>query len=482
MSNTGSGRYGQGGLEQIGVKKKPGTYSFQPNDVYPKGTTGVYASGGQPVSQPAGVKVAGEKKVTKDGRVYTYRNGVLVGVTRGPQDVERANIQAGINQARTDANVQNPPIGNVDISTGGTSVPKSVQTSTDVLAALLKGGNYGAEYDPVIGAIQSDLDAKRAALTAGQYGLEYDPLIESLQGQLTANQQALDTGSYLNPITALQGQLNTLYGQAQGNIGAANTALMNYLAANMANPYANVQAQGAVSAPQFADLLGEQGVSTAPLQAEAALQSQIAGDTGAQFKNLLGVLGSLQGAGAQSRGVEAQMADTFAKQMLEANKGAYGQQLLGMGEDLRQGLQEQIRQGTLDIGGLKGQKGAAKTGLESQISELGAGLAEIFSKRAGAKSDVQDKLIDLVGKGGTLSEGDIKDIFGAEKPKTTGTKTAAKGPTKAEKAAARKDVVAGAKDNYDTFKDAVKALHPNFTGSLADARKKFPKLAAAFKK
>lgn len=413
----GGGRIG-GGLS--GIKKKPADWTFQPNDVYPKGTTGVFTTGGKPMTQmdamKAGITVAGEQKVNKGGRVYTYRNGVLVGVTEGKQDVDRRNIQAGINQARADDAAQQPDLSGADLSTGG-GVPRGVQSATDALLARLTGG---------------------------QYGQQYNPAIEALKSQLGLDQTALTSGSYLNPITALQGQLGTLYDQSKGNIGLANTALVNYLAANMANPYANVQAQQAVTAPQFAELLGIQGVSAEPLQAEAALQSQAAGDAAAQFQNLLGVMGSLQGAGLSSRQAEAAMADTFAKQMLEANKAGYGQQLLGMGEGLRQDLADQIRKGAVDVATLEGQK-------------------------ATSKESLQDKLIELLTKGGTAGTEQLKKAFGGEGDVTG-------------KASSRAAAVKDAPKNYDSFKEAVKAMHPNFKGSTADAKKKFPKLAAAFKK
>lgn len=413
----GGGRIG-GGLS--GIKKKPADWTYQPNDVVPKGTTGVFTTGGKPMTQmdamKSGMTVAGEQKVTKDGRVYTYRNGVLVGVSRGPKDVERTNIQAGINQARADDAAQQPDLSGADLSTGG-GVPKGVQSATDALLARLTGG---------------------------QYGQQYNPAIEALKSQLGLDQAALTSGSYLNPITALQGQLGTLYDQSKGNIGLANTALVNYLAANMANPYANVQAQQAVTAPQFAELLGLQGVSAEPLQAEAALQSQAAGDAAAQFQNLLGVMGSLQGAGLSSRQAEAAMADTFAKQMLEANKAGYGQQLLGMGEGLRQDLADQIRKGAVDVATLEGQK-------------------------ATSKESLQDQLIELLAKGGTAGTEQLKKAFGGEGDVTG-------------KASSRAAAVKDAPKNYDSFKEAVKAMHPNFKGSTADAKKKFPKLAAAFKK
>lgn len=417
----GGGRIG-GGLQAAGVKKKPADWVYQPNDVLPKGTTGVFTTGGQPMTQldarKAGMTVAGEQKVTKDGRVYTYRNGVLVGVSEGKQDVNRRNIQAGINQARADDAAQQPDLTGANLNTGGGVAP----------------------------GVQSATNALLAQLTGGQYGQQYDPALETLKSQLGLNQTALSSGSYLNPITALQGQLGTLYDQSKTNIGSANTALMDYLAANMTNPYANVQAQQAVTAPQFADLLGLQGVSADPLQAEAAIQSQAAGDAAAQFQNLLGVMGGLQAAGLSSRQAEAQMADTFAKQALEANKAAYGQQLLGMGEQLRQGLESQIRQGALDIAGLEGQK-------------------------AGAKETLQSQLIDLLTKGGTATTDQLKKALGGNV--TDGASS---------KASTRAQNVKNAPKNYGSFKEAIKAMHPNFKGSTADAKKKFPKLAAAFKK
>ena len=391
------------------------TYSFAPNDTVPKSSTGVFTSGNQPLSQVdasnAGVNLAGEQTVVKGGRTYTYRNGKLVNVSQGSGDVIRRNESAAANQAAADFAAQNPDYSGANLGTGGSGVAPGVQSATDAIARLLGSGAYGQQYDPSISA---------------------------LQNMLTENQTALQSGSYLTPINALQDQLTKLYGQSQGNIGAANTALMNYLAANMANPYASLQAQQAVTAPQFSDLLAQQGVSAAPLQAEADIQRQAANDAAAQFQNMAGVLGALQGAGLSSRQAEAQMADTFAKQALEANKAGYGQQLLGMGEDLRQSLQDKIRQGVADVASVQGKKSEDKTTLQGQ-------------------------LVDLLAKGGKLPAGTLKDVFGFDVTDTS------KGDG---------SVKSG---EFKTFKDALKAKHPNFKGSVADAKKKFPKLAAKFK-
>jgi hypothetical protein len=256
----------------------------------------------------------------------------------------------------------------------------------------------------------------------------------------------------------MQGQLSNLYGQAQGNIGAANTALMNYLAQNMTNPFANVQAQTGVADPALAGLLEQQGVSGEPLQAEVAAAREAAQVGGGQFQNLLNVMSGLQTAGLQSRQSEQGLANLFAQQALEANKAGYGQQLLGKGEELRQGLEQQIRDDSALLAGLQGKKGSSKETLQGQ-------------------------LIELLGKGGKVDKGTLTSIFGTADQKDASTKTEetsqVTGKTKG-KAATRAQAVKQAPKNYGTFNKAVKAMHPNFKGSIAEAKKKFPKLAASF--
>jgi hypothetical protein len=385
--------------------------------------TGVYTTGGMPAGaqnvtrgsvRGAGTPVIADKKVTKGGRDYTYRQGKLIGVSTTPQEIESRNVVAATNQAGKDFAAQVEDTSGANLSTGG-GVKPGVQNATDALIAALRGGGYGQEYDPSIGA---------------------------LQGLLGANRASLESGAYMAPVTALQGQLGTIYDQAKGNIGAANTALMSYLAQNMTNPFANVQAQNAVADPALAGLLEQQGVSGEPLQAEVAAAREAAQVGGGQFQNLLNVMSGLQTAGLQSRQSEQGLANLFAQQALEANKAGYGQQLLGRGEELRQGLEDKIREDASLLAGLQGKKGGAKETLQSQ-------------------------LIDLLAEGGKVDKGTLKDIFGSDVTDGSKDKTAS---------------VKKSASQYDTFGQAVKAMHPNFKGSLAQAKKKFPKLAASFKK
>jgi|LakMenEpi03Aug12_release.lakeMendotaPanAssembly.Ray.scaffolds.fasta_scaffold34067_3 hypothetical protein len=405
-----------------------------------KNSTGVYTTGGMPAGaqnvlrgsvRGAGTPVISDKKVTKDGRTYTYRGGQLMGVSTTPQEIESRNVFAGTNQAAQDFADQTPDYTGANLSTGGSGVAPGVQSATDALIAALRGGSYGQEYDPSIGA---------------------------LEGLLGTNRASLQSGAYMAPVTAMQGQLSNLYGQAQGNIGAANTALMNYLAQNMTNPFANVQAQTGVADPALAGLLEQQGVSGEPLQAEVAAAREAAQVGGGQFQNLLNVMSGLQTAGLQSRQSEQGLANLFAQQALEANKAGYGQQLLGKGEELRQGLEQQIRDDSALLAGLQGKKGSSKETLQGQ-------------------------LIELLGKGGKVDKGTLTSIFGTADQKDASTKTEetsqVTGKTKG-KAATRAQAVKQAPKNYGTFNKAVKAMHPNFKGSIAEAKKKFPKLAASF--
>ena len=398
--------------------------------------TGVYTTGGKPAgaqnvtrdsvrgagtpSTGTGAPSVGEKKVIKDGREYTYLNGRLVGVSQGRTTQAARRDAAQKNQAARDVEAWKQeqanayPTGTADGS-GGDGTSRAVQAATDALLASIRGGGYGQQYQPGIEALQGLLDADRASL---------------------------QSGAYMAPVTALQGQLGTIYDQSKGNIGTANTALMDWLSKNMTNPFANVQAQTGVVDPALAGLLEQQGVSAEPLQAEVAAAREAAQVGGGQFQNLLDVMSGLQAAGLQSRQSEQGLANLFAQQALEANRAGYGQQLLGRGEELRQGLEDRIRGSITDIAGLQGQK-------------------------ASAKETLQGQLIDLIAKGGNVSKDVMKQVFGSDV-----TDSAKDKASSVKKQASQ----------YDTFKQAVKAMHPNFKGSTAQAKKKFPKLAAAFKK
>lgn len=241
--------------------------------------TGIYTTSG---------KMNNDKTVSKGGRGYTYRNGRLVGVTRGAEDVDRANQQAAINQARIEDAAQQGDFSNSDLSTGAGGGKTGVQSATNAVLALLRSGGFN------------------------------------------------------QPYKGMQAQLGTIYGQAGANISDANKALMDYLAANVTNPYVGVSPQAAVVQPQFQQLLQEQGVSGVPLQQELASQQGTAGESAAQFRNLLDVMSGVQRAGMESQRSEAQLADLFARQLLEANRAAAEQQLLGLGQERKTGLQDKL--------------------------------------------------------------------------------------------------------------------------------------------
>ena len=309
---------------------------------------GVVTSGGKPVIQ----KDYGETKRTVNGKTYTYRNGVLMGVSEPGQGDARSDYTA-TTQAAADAKTEAERLqGLMDLynNMGNGKVDNTAAYAQNALNYLRNNPNTGAEYNPLINNQQG--------------------LLDSLQNQISS-------GSYKDPYNALRKNLTTTYDNANTNIGAANTGL---LAALQNSPYSgtkDIQLSDSIGNAGLLDYLQGQGVTTQPLQNQIAANQSDATASKNQFNNMISMLSKAEEANRASRIAEANFGNTFANQGLEANKAAYETQI---------GSQEQARQQQL----------------MDQLPQLQATLAELIGKQTASKQGNKDTMVELLTKGAKM--------------------------------------------------------------------------------
>lgn len=310
---------------------------------------GVTTSGGKPVIQ----KDYGETKKTVNGKTYTYRNGVLVGVSQPGQGDARSDY-AATTQATSDA-----------------------QTEAERLKGLMElYGNMGGggKVDNTAAYAQNALNYLR---NNPNTGAEYNPLIENQQGMVDSIQNQLTSGSYKDPYDALRKNLTTTYDNANINIGNANTGLLAALNASPRSGMKNISLSDNIGDAGLLSFLQGQGVTTQPLQNQIAANQSDATASKNQFGNMISVLAAAEEANRASRIAEANFGNTFANQGLQANKAAYETQI---------GAQEQSRQQELT----------------DQLPALQSALAELMGKRTASRQGNKDTMVELLTKGAKM--------------------------------------------------------------------------------
>ena len=322
-----------------------------------KGTVprGVTTSGAKPVIQ----KDYGETKKTVNGKTYTYRNGVLVGVSQPGQGDARSDY-AAVTQATGDA-----------------------QTEAERLKGLMElYGNMGGsgKVDNTAAYAQNALNYLRRNPNTGA---EYDPLITNQQGMIDSIQSQLDDGTYKDPYNKLRGNLKTIYDDATTNIGAANTGLLAALNASPRSGIKNISLSDNIGDAGLLSFLQGQGVTTQPLQNQIAANQSDATASKNQFGNMISILAAAEEAGRASRIAEANFGNTFANQGLQANKAAYETQI---------GAQEQSRQQQLT----------------DQLPALQSALSELLGKQTASRQGNKDTMVELMTKGAKMPKSKTK--------------------------------------------------------------------------
>jgi hypothetical protein len=333
-----------------------GPYVKPPKTNRGSSTLGVTTSGRQPVIQNNNT---GETKRTVNGKVYTYRNGVLVGVSEPGQGDSRSDY-AAVTQATSDA-----------------------QAEAERLKGLMElYGNMGlgGKADNTAAYAQNALNYLRRNPNTGA---EYDPLITNQQGMVNSIQKQLTDGTYKDPYNALRGSLKTIYDNANTNIGAANTGLLASLNASPYSGIKDVSLSDNIGDAGLLEYLQSQGVTTQPLQNEIAANQSAATASKNQFGNMISMLAAAEEANRASRIAEANFGNTFANQGLQANKAAYETQI---------GAQEQTRQ----------------QALMDQLPQLQSALSELLGKQTASRQGNKDTMVELLTKGAKMPKSKSK--------------------------------------------------------------------------
>jgi len=235
---------------------------------------------------------------------------------------------------------------------------------------------------------------------------------------------------------------------AQGTnpaITGAYPALTAYLQANPSTAYANTAAAAApVTQNALAQYMQAQGVGPGVTEQEVTAQNAAAQAGQSNYAGLLDVLRRQEAAGNTSRGAEAQQASTLARTGLEA-------------------------QNAQAAAGLTQQQQSALNTLAQTIGGQRFGVEQGATER---KQSLQDALTALLGTGYNITGPDI-----AEDIKTNIVPEKAPS-TEAEEKANPKNKKGQAV--VTEWQKKVFAAQPNFTGTFNEAKKKFPKLYAAY--
>jgi hypothetical protein len=318
-----------------------------------KGTVplGVTTSGRKPVIK----KDYGETKRTVNGKTYTYRNGVLMGVSQPGQGDARSDY-AAVTQATGDAQTE----------------AERLKGLMDLYGGMGSGGS--GKVDNTAAYEQNALNYLRRNPNTGA---EYDPLITNQQGMVDSIQNQLDTGSYKKPYEDLRKNLTTIYDNANTNIRGANTGLLASLNASPYSGIKNVSLSDSIGDSGLLSYLQSQGVTTQPLQNEIAANQSAATASKNQFGNMISVLAAAEEANRASRIAEANFGNTFATQGLQSNKAAYETQI---------GAQEQTRQ----------------QALMDQLPGLQSALSELLGKQTASRQGNKDTMVELMTKGAKM--------------------------------------------------------------------------------
>ena len=431
-------------------------YYRQPRTLAPSRTNIVRKSGGVPA-----VKVAVED-TTPDPTNYFGTTGDT-GDTGGFGSVtldtaESARIGAGASRYGADKSAEASKY-KTDLDYLVDQAKIAAESATAAAAAKVAAENAartrlgtGAQA----GALQGLLGKTSGP---GSYREGADTLLGLLAGQeatgKTSIQKQYDDAKKL--LDAQYGRASgLLFGApAQGETPAvtgAYPALTAYLQANPPQAYANTTAAPApVTQNALAQYMQAQGVGPGVTEQEVAAQNTAAQAGQSNYAGLLDVLRRQETAGQTSRLAEAQQASTLARTGLEAQNAQAGA-----------GLTQQ-QQTALDT--LAQTIGGQRFGVEQGATER--------------KQTLQDALTALLGTGYNITGDQIAEDIKTNKVPDKAPSTVAEEKAAEEKAAATPKNKKGQAVTTE-WQKKVFAAQPNFTGTFNEAKKKFPKLYAAY--
>ena len=412
-------------------------YYRQPKTLAPSRTNIVRKSGGVPA-----VKVAVEDTAPDPTGFYgtTGDTGDTGGFGTVTLDTaEAARIAAGASKYKSDLD---KAIADAKIKSESATAAAAARAAQEAAARARLG--VGAQAGSIRGLL--------TGTGADSYRAGADELLKLITGFETTGKTAIE-GQYDTAKKLLGEQYGRASGllfgaPAQGETPAvtgAYPALTAYLQANPSTAYANTAVEAApVTQNALAQYMQAQGVGPGVTEQEVAAQNTAAQAGKNNYTNLLNILKAQETAGNTSRGIEAQQASTLARTGLEA-------------------------QNAQAAAGLTQTQQAALNTLAQTIGNQRFGVEQGATER---KQSLQDALTALLGTGYNLTGEDI-----AEDIKTNIVPKKAPLDVADEKANPKNKK---GQPVVTEWQKKVFAAQPNFTGTFNEAKKKFPKLYAAY--
>ena len=366
-------------------------------------------------------------------------------------------------------------------ATGTDAINNAYGPRTDQIAQMLATGNTAANnaYNTRTGQISQMLDTGNAAANDS-----YNSRMAQI-AQILASGNAATQNVYSSGIK----NIGEGYDTASGMTSNAYNALDAYLKANQTNPYENYQSSFTPSQNSMSSYLDAYGVSNDPVNQQVRAQN-VSGQQGADaFAELNKVLGSIANQSNLSRLAESQFGRTGATTALSSQRAGY------------ESNADMVRQNALQrlLAESQGQEFDAGNSLQDALAGL---LSTSQSQGFEASNTLQGALDTLIAgsqtagfDAGNIQQKGLTDLLNTINDAKFGiTQNENAAATAAEQAAlaayvppvgtATKTPVPAApapQTDAPTFKAAVADLHPNFKGTIAEAKKKFPKLFNEYK-
>ena len=182
----------------------------------------------------------------------------------------------------------------------------------------------------------------------------------------------IDTGSYKEPYTAMAGTLAKYLGEAQTGIGSAyDAADKAALAAQAANPYADVTAAEETVSPALSSLLMSQGVDPAVAQANVASNTGAATARQNAFNDFIKGMSANYDVGAAGRVADVGVNRAQTLSDLLGQNTAYGTQIAAKEAETLQGLRDKLGEAASKGANVSGQQKLAteKASKNSDLAE-----------------------------------------------------------------------------------------------------------------
>jgi len=338
---------------------------------------------------------------------------------------------------------------------------KSWQPGFDSLRGLLDDQNttgtqtINNAYDTRTGQIAQMLATGNTSVN-NNYDTRMGQIAEILRTGNTGVENIYDTG---------MSNIGQGYDTASGMTSNTYNALDAYLKANQTNPYENYQSSFTPSQNAMSSYLDAYGVSNDPVNQQVQAQN-VSGQQGADaFAELNKVLGSIATQSNLSRLAESQFGRTGATTALSSQRAGY------------ESNADMVRQNALQklLAESQGQEFDAGNTQQDALDKL---LLESQSQGFDASNTQQKGLTDLLA---VINASNFDITQNENKAATDAQQAALAAYVPPAGTATRAPAAPAPQTDAPTFKAAVADLHPNFKGTTAEAKKKFPKLFNEYK-